>query len=73
MRQSTLRRPPEKRTASATSAAGHLLLDAGDHLDLGMTVTVYCAETARLHAAHVEAEETPGPALAETGTCFTEH
>jgi hypothetical protein len=74
MRQNTPRRPPEKRGASATGAVGHPLLDGGDHLDLGITVTVYCAEAARLHAArHDAATDTPGTAAPDTGTCFTEH
>ena len=47
MRQTTPRRPPGKPADSATSAAAGLSLGAGDHLDLGMTVSVYCAETAR--------------------------
>lgn len=46
MRQNTPRRPPGKAADTATGA-GKLRVGAGDHLDLGITVSVYCAETAR--------------------------
>ena len=51
MRQNTPRRPPGKAADTATGAAGRLSVGAGDHLDLGMTVSVYCAETARRQQA----------------------
>jgi hypothetical protein len=74
MRQNTPRRPPEKRAASTAGGTGNLSVGAGDHLDLGITVSVYCAETARLHtAAHEAAHETSGLGPPDTGTCFTEH
>jgi hypothetical protein len=44
MRQNTPRRPPGKPADTATT---RLKMGAGDHLDLGMTVSVYCAGTAR--------------------------
>jgi hypothetical protein len=45
-------------------------LDLG-HLDVGMTVTVYCAESARLKLAANAAAESFAPA--DTGSGFTEH
>jgi hypothetical protein len=47
MRQNTSRRPPGKIADTASGAAGRLSVGAGDHLDLGMIVSVYCAGTAR--------------------------
>ena len=46
MRQTTPRRLPGK-TEETSVKAGRLSVGAEDHLDLGMTVSVYCAETAR--------------------------
>ncbi len=67
MRQTTLRRVPEKRTAKANSVGGTLCVGAGDHLDLGITVSVYCADSAKLQ----QAETAPGFSPADPG--FTEH
>jgi hypothetical protein len=71
MRQNTPRRLPGKPAANPAGAGEHP--DLG-HLDLGMTVTVYCAESARRQlAATAAAEGTSGFAPADTGTGFTEH
>jgi hypothetical protein len=61
MRQNTPRRPPGKTDANAIGTAGRLSVGAGDHLDLGMTVSVYCAETARRQLAANAADGTSLP------------
>jgi hypothetical protein len=66
MRQTAPRRAPEKTAANATSTGAAFA--AGEHLDLGITVSVYCAETEKLRAAAAAA---PGFAPADSG--FTEH
>ena len=69
MRQTTPRRAPEKRAANA--AAGGIgesvCAGAGDHLDLGITVWVYYADSAKLQ----QAEAAPGFGPADPD--FTEH
>jgi hypothetical protein len=68
MRQNTPRRPPGKPDATVAGTSDYL--DLGP-LDLGMTVTVYCAESARRQLAANAVIE--GFAPTDTGTCFTEH
>ena len=65
MRQSTPRRPPEKR---APSAPGAQHLEAGQ-LDLGLAVSVYCAESGTLLLPEGVAEMPP----AGSGANVTEH
>jgi hypothetical protein len=57
MRQTAPRRPAGKPAATETA---RLNVGAGDHLDLGMIVSVYHAETSRRQAGDA-AEATPPP------------
>jgi hypothetical protein len=66
MRQTTPRRAPEKRAASANSIGAEPCV-AGDHLDLGITVTVYRADSVKAQ----QTEKMPGFTPADPG--FTEH
>jgi hypothetical protein len=76
MRQTTPRRLPAK---IAVNPGGKLSAGAGDHLDLGMIVSVYCAGSAHPSGTATSAEGgpadvTPGGAnIDDTAICFTEH
>ena len=71
MRQTAPRRYPEK---LAAPKSGRLSVAAGEHLDVGITVSVYCAGSATPGAAPAQ----PGDATADAAGpgCtedFTEH
>lgn len=67
MPQPGQRRPSEK---PAANRRDDLRVGTGDHLDLGMTVTVYCAEYYADALRPCESKAETGPAGA---TPFTEH
>ncbi len=69
MRQTAPRRAPER---VAVTTGSNLCVGAGDHVDLGMTVSVYCAGAAKPSLPATGAE-TAGAARDDTGPCFTEH
>lgn len=69
MRQTAPRRTPEK---IAVTTSGNLSVGAGDHLDLGMTVSVYCAGSASPPAEGAKDGES-GTIADDSGACFTEH
>lgn len=70
MRQTAPRRPPERVAVTTRST---LSASAGDQLDLGMSLTVYCAAAALVAPATGAEDEDPGAAASGADPCFTEH